>query len=120
MMLDILVSDGRVKMAFTALLANHLYSQSLSPGYSFIGAHRLSIWPAVCLDCFLHPDTAAMMTGPYIKSLEGGLPLEIHVAYKIAFSAARLHCCSVLHKSSKGSMLLSSKSQWVADRCHSL
>ena len=74
MVLDVLVFDGRIKLACTALLAHHLFTSSLSPGYSFNGAHHLSMWPAILLDCFLHPDAAALMTGPLIKSYRGGLP----------------------------------------------
>ncbi len=74
MVLEVLVSDGCVKLAFTALLAHHLFSESLSPSYIFSETQHLSIWPAVLLDCFLLPDTAALMTGPLIKSCEGEPP----------------------------------------------
>ena len=84
MVLDVLVSDGRIKLAATALLAHHLFSRSFSPGFSFTGPHHLSIWPAVVLDCFLHPDTAALMTGPLIKTCKGAPPPVNQGAQEIA------------------------------------
>ena len=74
MVLDVLVSDSLLKLAFTPLLAHHAYYTDLLPGSSFDGLHHWSIWPAVLLDCLLHPKTAAVMTGPLIKRYRGGHP----------------------------------------------
>lgn len=74
--MDILVSDGGLKLLFLLLSAQYLGYQGLWLGRELDhdGAHHLTFWPAILLDCMLYPKAAALMNGPFIKTLTGRHP----------------------------------------------
>ena len=71
MPMDILVSDSGLKLLFLILSAQYLGYQGLRFEPYFDAALHLTLWPAILLDCILHPGTAALIIGPAIKIITG-------------------------------------------------
>ena len=69
--MDIRVSDGAAKLLSLVLAAQYLVYQGLWLDRGFDGALHLTCWPAILLDCILHPKTAALMTGPLMNHIIG-------------------------------------------------
>ena len=93
MPMDVLLSDGRLKLLFVVLASQYLVYQCLGYSRDFDGALHLTYWPAVLFDCIMHPKTAAMMTGPYINTMAGRLLMCIKIRGSLRLVSKSQHPC---------------------------